>query len=166
MPKLNDISITPDQGPLLLWWQWLLVVLLVYILLKLAISYIRRCSKKKTTNCTDPLTTALDELALLTAESHPQNYFATQLSFITRRYLQQAFGDPALFETAEEFHTRSTSLELIPEDAAQKIRSYLDLINSLKYTPAISKSPQFQLIEHTSELLHAIDSTTTPPSAP
>lgn len=165
MPEIEDISIAPDQGPLLLWWQWLIVALVVFLLLKIGLILWRRSRKKSLPPLPDPLVIALDELTHLGSEDQPQSYFATQLSLITRRYLQRAFGDPALFETSEEFHARSSSLQNLPEPAAQQIRSYLEAISQQKYAPVDADSHHDHLIQQTSELLREISKLTTSPDS-
>lgn len=163
MPELHHISSTPDSGPLLLWWQWLLLTLALYALTRIVLRILRRKRVRINHEC-DPLALALSQLNELEGAELPRNDFATQLSLITRHYLQQAFGDPALFETAEEFHSRSAQLQRIPQPASEQLRSYLSHISQQQYAPSTGSCDQANLIQHTSQLLQDLSQQTLTPS--
>jgi Domain of unknown function (DUF4381) len=59
---------------------------------------------------------------------------ATVSSLVLRRYLATVSGDPALFETHEEFVTRHDSLRALPEETRQAAVAGLDRLASLKYS--------------------------------
>jgi len=60
---------------------------------------------------------------------------AVQASLIIRRYLSVAVGDPALFETHEEFISRRDSLSKLSPEAREACGHGFDRLAALKYAP-------------------------------
>jgi hypothetical protein len=61
---------------------------------------------------------------------------AVQTSLILRRCLAAALADPALYETHEEFISRSDSLNALAEPAREACRSGFASLAAIKYSPA------------------------------
>jgi hypothetical protein len=82
---------------------------------------------------------------------------ATASSLILRRYLAIAAGDPALFETHEEFVARRDSLAPLSESARMATVERFDELASLKYgRPSESCSPA-DIIDSSRTLLETLN---------
>jgi Domain of unknown function (DUF4381) len=66
---------------------------------------------------------------------------AIQCSLVLRHYLAKACGDPALFETHEEFIARHDSLKGLGEDARIAAKSGFERLVVLKYSPQPPQVP-------------------------
>lgn len=66
---------------------------------------------------------------------------ATKVSIALRRYLAVVSGDPALFETHEEFVARHESLASYPEDLRASTAEGFSHLARLKYGPEASGDP-------------------------
>ena len=66
---------------------------------------------------------------------------ATSVSITLRRYLAVASGDPALFETHEEFVARHQSLASYPEDLRSSTAEGFSHLARLKYGPEATGDP-------------------------
>lgn len=78
---------------------------------------------------------ALDALAATRANGAREA--AVQCSLILRRYLSTAAGDPALFETHEEFVARHDSLRALSAPAREAAAAGFSRLASLKYSPDV-----------------------------
>lgn len=65
----------------------------------------------------------------------PAREAAVQSSLILRRYLSVAVGDPALFETHEEYLARHESLKDFAEDARESANQGFAKLAAIKYSP-------------------------------
>jgi hypothetical protein len=63
---------------------------------------------------------------------------AVKCSLILRRFLADAVGDPALFETHEEFITRRDSLEKLTPPTREAATSFFAKLARVKYAPEVS----------------------------
>jgi len=155
----REIIETQHPPQILLWWQWLAIALAVIILLYI-IRFIIKKIPKQTTPPVQNLIQALEELENISKENLATRDLATKLSLTTRQYLQAQFLDPALFETHQEFNTRSQDIKKLPQEAAARLTSYLTELSNLKYTPnPESQEHQEALIKNTQTLLTGLDST-------
>jgi hypothetical protein len=75
---------------------------------------------------------ALDSLA--GARANEAREAAVQCSLILRRYLSTAAGDPALFETHEEFVARHDSLRALSAPAREAAAAGFSRLAALKYS--------------------------------
>ena len=122
----------PDPGlPL---WAWGLIGLAVVAVIAAAVILLRR----KTPGMVDPdrvreeaYRRALAELEGRSGETMQQA--ATAVSIALRRYLAVVSGDPALFETHEEFVARHESLASYPEDLRKTTAEGFSHLARLKY---------------------------------
>lgn len=156
---LNDIIETTHQPALFLWWQWLALALGLLAVLLLIIFLIKKYMPTATA-APSAAQQALTQLQQLQQQSLSSSELATSLSTLVRHYLQAEFGDPALFETVEEFHRRSAQLDKLPAEASSRLVSYLDTLAFLKYAPVgQAQETQLDLVEQTSQLIRGLDST-------
>jgi uncharacterized protein (TIGR04145 family) len=81
---------------------------------------------------------------------------AVQCSLILRRYLSTALGDPALFETHEEFIGRRDSLKLLTSDARQTCSQGFGWFATLKYAPEPPAEEPAGVIGEARRLLDAL----------
>ena len=130
----------PDPGlPL---WAWGLIGLAVVAVIAAAVILLRR----KTPGMVDPdrvreeaYRRALAELEGRSGETMQQA--ATAVSIALRRYLAVVSGDPALFETHEEFVARHESLASYPEDLRKTTAEGFSHLARLKYGPEAIGDP-------------------------
>ena len=62
---------------------------------------------------------------------------AQRISVIIRRYLARSMGEPALFETHEEFVSRHEALSGLPEDVRESVGAFFANLAALKYAPTV-----------------------------
>lgn len=131
----------PDPGlPL---WAWGLIGLLAVALIAGLIALIRR---RKPVGMVNPeavreeaFRRAMVELEGGAGETIQEA--ATKVSIALRRYLAVVSGDPALFETHEEFVARHHSLASYPEDLRASTAEGFSHLARLKYGPEASGDP-------------------------
>lgn len=166
MPEIQDIVETTQQAELLLWWQWVLLGLVVSALLALLVFLFNRKRTASRALAQSPLQTALQQLSMLKVQQTTSNQLATQLSLIVREFLQRRFDDHALFQTEEEFHSRSADLEKLPAATSTQLKVYLRTIAEHKYAPNPNHPAALEsLIEKASSLIKKLDSTSATSSA-
>lgn len=81
---------------------------------------------------------------------------AIQCSLVLRHYLAKACGDPALFETHEEFVSRHDSLKDLSEDARSAAKSGFDRLVVLKYSPQPPQVPAAEVCAGCRQLLETL----------
>ncbi len=158
MPEIEDIIETPETASLLLWWQWTLIILALLI----AIFLLSKLLKKKASKppVVNNLKSALDRLEDIQKGQLDDTELATELSTITRQYLQHQLNNKAIFQTHKEFVQDHSDLDQLPESARKKLAKYLELLAHSKYLPESNlDTEQSKLISHTESLLRGIAST-------
>jgi len=131
----------PDPGlPL---WAWGLIGLLAVGLIAGLIALILRRKPKGMVN---PESVRLEAFRRAMAElqggeGETIQVAATKVSIALRRYLAVVSGDPALFETHEEFVARHESLASYPEDIRRSTAEGFSHLARLKYGPEASGDP-------------------------
>lgn len=153
MPEINDIIETSDSSPLLWWWQWALIAIGVCLVLYLLSFLLMRKKGPPRLSKTSNLKLALEQLAGLDSSKNDSNRLAVQLSLIVRQFIQRKFGDPALFETEEEFHARSTELERFSAEAIEQLKNYLTAVADHKYAPNPNHPAALESLIEKAELL-------------
>ena len=98
---------------------------------------------------------AIAALAVCPAEERTPA--ATECSLILRRYLVALTGDPALFETHEEWVSRHDAIENLDADLQQQTRSLFSQLAEWKYAPADHGDEPSVVIEHSRNLLEALN---------
>lgn len=81
---------------------------------------------------------------------------AVQSSLILRKYLSIAAGDPALFETHEEFISRQDALQALTEDARNAAGHGFSNLAALKYAPEIPGKAAAEVITESRSLLETL----------
>lgn len=81
---------------------------------------------------------------------------AVQCSLILRRYLSMAAGDPALFETHEEFVARHDSLHALSAPAREAAAAGFSRLAALKYAPEIPETDPGGVITESRSLLETL----------
>ena len=94
--------------------------------------------------------------ALAGASAASAREAAVQGSLILRRYLSTAAGDPALFETHEEFIARRDSLAALTEAAREAAAEGFNRFATLKYAPEIPDAPADEVIADSRRLLERL----------
>lgn len=161
-PDLHDI-ISPEEflsadAP---WWQsawfWVLVVAGGVILALV----VRRLGKRDAEEQRREklLEHATEELKALKAEvdSLSPQVSAVRISLIMRQFLEDAFKDPALFETDEEFTLRPEALALLHEHCRTAVVEHLHHLSELKYQACGQPDSVVALIDETIALLQTIE---------
>ncbi|GAA5115878.1 hypothetical protein JIN84_19850 [Luteolibacter yonseiensis] len=82
---------------------------------------------------------------------------AVQCSLILRRYLSVVAGDPALFETHEEYVSRHESLKRFTEDARNAAKPALARLAAIKYSPAVAGTDTPQVVAESQALLEILN---------
>lgn len=81
---------------------------------------------------------------------------AVQSSLVVRKYLSVAAGDPALFETHEEFIARQDALQALNETARAAAEKGFTRLAALKYGPEIPGTPAADVIMESRALLETL----------
>lgn len=130
----------PD--PSLPLWAWGLIGLGVIAVIAALVYFLR----KKPVGMVDPNRVREEAYRRAVAELEPKpaetmQQAATSVSIALRRYLAVVSGDPALFETHEEFVARHESLASYPEDLRATTAEGFSHLARLKYGPEASGDP-------------------------
>lgn len=161
MPEIQDIIETPEKAPLLLGWQWLLLICLCILMLCLIIAYLK--FRRNSSSSVNHLNKALKRLKKIeqsnSDNSLDSNLLTVELSLITREYLQGQFLNQSIFQTHQEFIADHKDLEIIPESARASLSSYLTTLANHKYSPDHQLPAEInKLIQLTESLLKGIHS--------
>jgi hypothetical protein len=159
MPEIEDIIETPERAPLLLGWQWLLLVFLCVIAICAVLAYLKY--KKKSFPSANNLKKALKRLKKISQSTGEgdidSNQLVVELSFITREYLQGQFRNKSIFQTHQEFIADHQDLEKIPDSAREDLSAYLTILAQHKYSPDQHlPAEKNKLIHHTESLIRGI----------
>lgn len=158
MPEINDIIETSDSSPLFLWWEWALISLGICLIIFMICTFFKRTLKGSRGSTLTNLDLAMLQLTALDTSKTDSNRLAVHLSIIVRQFIQRSFADPALFETDEEFHARSTELERFSPDATEQLKNYLTAVADHKYAPNPNHPEALEsLIEQAKLLLRNLD---------
>ena len=95
--------------------------------------------------------------ALNQAQANSGREAATVSSLVLRRYLATVSGDPALFETHEEFISRHDALTSLPEAARHAAVAGFDRLASLKYAKEPGLEDAAPVIESSRSLLETLN---------
>lgn len=138
MPDFYDITepneFLPEPGTP--WWIWTLVVLAGLLVVGLLWFIIRKSnSAKQRATLLDKARKSLEKLRKQ-SDDLPPHGVAVHISLILRRYLAEAFNDPAIFETNEEFTLRESALAQLHPDSREPVSQYLTELSQIKYSPS------------------------------
>ncbi len=132
-PLLPDPSLPP--------WAWVAISLAIFALIALVV-FLRRSK----TVAADPRLAREEayrraQQELEAAPGGGMQEAATRVSVTLRRYLASVSGDPALFETHEEFISRHAALASYPEDLRKLTAEGFSHLARLKYGRESSGDP-------------------------
>lgn len=137
-------------------WPWGLGVVFIVIAILAMMLLMRR--KPKPYDPVAARTAALQQALAALKETRAESTrdAAIQGSLILRRYLAAAAGDPALFETHEEFISRHDSLQVLTPDARTATETAFTRLSALKYTAEIPDLPPGAVLSESASLLETI----------
>jgi hypothetical protein len=146
-------ALLPGYG---LWPWWLAAGALLVLLLVLWLVLGKR---KVTANPLAVRMAAFNEAAAALSSVAAENAraAAVQCSLILRRYLSAAAGDPALFETHEEFISRRDSLQSLTPEARASTETGFSRLAALKYSPEIPHTDPAAIIAESRGLLETLN---------
>ncbi len=99
-------------------------------------------------------------------DDSPLAEIATQASFAIRYYLAACLGEPALFETHEEFTLRADALDRLPAGSREHLNPLLEKLAECKYGPSTQDADQANaLLDQCLEVLQGLESTRPRPIA-
>ena len=146
-------ALLPDGGL----WPWLLAAAAIGVLVVLALRVVlknRRPSAQRHSIRHAAFAEALRALAAATATDVRDA--AVQSSLILRAYLAAAAGDPALYETHEEFIARHDALQAVTADARAAAQLGFSRLAALKYAPQPPAVAAEQVVEEARALLETL----------
>jgi len=151
-PPPPDALLPKAEFPL---WAMAMIGLGVLILV---LAIVKLCSRKKPI---DPMTLRQQAYeravrSINEATSSDGREAATEASLILRRYLATVSGDPALFETHEEFIARRDSLKSLAEEAREAARVQFDRLAALKYSKDVRSADAAPIFESSRALLETL----------
>lgn len=147
--------------PLLPWWVYLMLVVILILVAGLLIRHLRR---PKLITPPTQAEMALGELRALQEKvgNEPQTSLreiAIASSLILRRYLTGETQDPTLYETQQEFNKRTSALSSLPANIQEPTRNFIDELALFKYEPLTSanNSRSHAIIKQATELITQIE---------
>ncbi|MES2997669.1 MAG: hypothetical protein V4733_12760 [Verrucomicrobiota bacterium] len=140
LPATFELAEPPPVEPLLPSWSYgTAAVFIIGALLVVVASllFMRKVLAPRRTTPESIRATAWKNAQRSFAKLDPANVRDAALgsSFIVRGYLAAAIGDPALFETHDEFLAREAPLAEFPEAIREKVRMLFSELAALKYGP-------------------------------
>ncbi len=137
---------------------WMLIVLALLILGIIAFLI---WNKRRVAVSVDPLAERMAAFrearaALDGIEASDARAAATQASLILRKYLSVAARDPALYETHEEFVSRSDSLGALSPAARAASETGFAALAAMKYAPEIPEADPAAVIREAKVLLETL----------
>ncbi len=138
------------------WWIWALAALAVLAIAALIIVLVRR--KKHRSSQPDPEKArrrALAGLSEIDPSAAPGD-IATAVSLLVRRFLADAFGDPALFETHEEFISRREALADLPADQRDALTRLFAILAEFKYSPVPTDTDATPILDKAKHFLSTL----------
>jgi len=149
-------------GPEMHWWIWGLLALAAILVIALLVAILRRSKQGPRVDPSAARRRALAALAGIDPSKRAAEV-ATEVSLLLRRFLADTLGDPALFETHEEFLSRQASLDGLPEDQRQQTRDHFATLAHLKYGPD-TEADTTELLTETRQLLENLHPVPSEPS--
>ena len=149
-------------GPEIPWWIWILVALAAIGVAALLIGILRRPKHRPLVDLSAARRKALAALEAIDPSNRAAEV-ATEISLLLRRFLADTLGDPALFETHEEFLSRQATLDGLPDDQRQQTRNHFATLARLKYGPD-TETDTSSLLTEARNLLQNLNPTLQEPS--
>ena len=167
---IDDLHDIPDPAPhvpgveipLWVWFTTAAVLIVLVVAVVLIVRYLERRPPLPTHETIYPRSRKLLEDLKTNSAEQSLPTVATSASLILRDYLAEAFQEPALYETHEEFTLRPDALQTLPSGAQERLRPLLVELTALKYGPAgdlpeTRSAPE--LVDSCLEVLQGVEST-------
>jgi len=133
MEPASPEALLPDHGP----WPWYVVAGALVLLCVLVVFLTRMRKKPADPHLLRDAAFAEASASLTGATAENARDAAVRCSLILRKYLASAAGDPALYETHEEFVSRHDSLKALTSDARAAAETGFAKLAALKYAPGL-----------------------------
>lgn len=153
MEPASPGALLPDSR----WWLWLAAAIVV-LAASGVILYLR---KKRSAGSNNPgalrdaaFAEAVAAMAAIATDD--VRNAAVLASLILRKYLSIAAGDPALFETHEEFVARHDALSALTAEARAATAEGFGRLAALKYAPEIPAAAEEEVIAQARTLLETL----------
>ena len=153
MEPASPEALVPQSGL----WPWLVVAAIAALLAVGLILFLRRRTSSAADAATLRLAAYIEAVAgLACATTADARNAAVQSSLILRKYLSNAAGDPALFETHEEFVSRHDALKALTAEARSATEAGFTRLAALKYAPEIPEAVPAEVIAESRALLETL----------
>ncbi len=157
MPPAPPDALLPDAAL----WPWLVaaaIAVLVILAIRRVLSHPPPTTARRSVR---DVARAVAANALATPMGDPRET-AVQSSLILRRYLTAAAGDPALYETHEEWVARHDALQVLTADARAAALNGFERLAALKYAPSSSGIAAEAVLTDARQLLETLHHGFTP----
>jgi hypothetical protein len=139
-------------------WPWLLAAAILVIAAVALVIYLKKRRPAAAADIVSMRKAALAEAVAVLSGPAPETTreAAVTSSLVLRKYLAAAAGDPALFETHEEFVSRRDSLQTLTPAARAAAEEGFTRLAALKYAPEIPEAAPAQVIAESRALLETL----------
>jgi len=153
MEPASPEALLPDSGL----WPWFVAAGIVVALVIILILLLRK-KKSSAVNLTKIRDAAFTEAmtALVETRTSDVRDTAVRSSMILRKYLSTAAGDPALFETHEEFVARHDALKALNVEARAATEVGFTRLAALKYAPGTPDTAPESVVAESQALLKTL----------
>jgi hypothetical protein len=151
MEPASPEALMPEHGL----WPWFLVAAAVMVAVALLTHFTRRRKPFDSHAVRDAAFAEASAALAATATDNARNA-AVQSSLILRKYLASAAGDPALFETHEEFVSRHDALLALTPEARAATETGFTRLAALKYAPEIPDTVAAEVVAESRALLETL----------
>ena len=152
-PATDNLMPTPVT-----WETWVIIAVVLLVLMLIA-WFIWRSRRPTAATAEDLHKKAHDEAiaALAVCPTEKRTPAATECSLILRRYLAAVTGDPALFETHDEWVARHNAMESFGEDLKQQTQTLFTRLAEWKYSPEDHGDEPAAMVDQSRHLLEAFN---------
>ena len=153
MEPASPEALLPDAS----WWPWLAAAAAIAVLGWLAILVIRK-NQRPVATPRAMRNAAFGEAvrALAAATTRDARDAAVQASLIVRQYLAAAAGDPALYQTHEEFIARHDALQGVTAATRAAAQAGFSRLAALKYAPDVPAVAAAEVLAESRALLETL----------
>ncbi len=151
MEPASPEALMPEHGL----WPWFLVAAAVMVAVALLTHFTRR-RKPFDSHAVRDAAFVEASTALAATTTDNARDAAVQSSLILRKYLASAAGDPALFETHEEFVSRHDALLALTPEARAATETGFTRLAALKYAPEIPDAVPAEVVAESRALLETL----------
>lgn len=152
MEPASPEALVPDHGL----WFWAVAAAVVVILALILAWWLRKKAKPVDPRVARDAAFAEAAASLTATTAEHARDAAVKCSLILRKYLAAAAGDPALYETHEEFVSRHDSLKALTSDARAAAESGFARLAALKYAPGLTSDDPAVVVAESRALLETL----------